>query len=49
MRKVKLKPEFWRLPTFADVPLSSALAPFTTEFGMGSGGTTPVLSPELRL
>ena len=38
----------WRRPTFTGpiVPLSSALGRFTSGFGMGPGGSTPLWSPE---
>ena len=37
----------WRFPTFAwqTATLSSALGGFTSEFGMGSGGSRPLWSP----
>jgi hypothetical protein len=37
----------WRFPTFARQPvaLSSALSGFTSEFGMGSGGSRSLWSP----
>ena len=41
----------WRFPTFAwqTATLSSALGGFTSEFGMGSGGSRPLWSPSKRV
>ncbi len=41
----------WRFPTFARQPvaLSSALSGFTSEFGMGSGGSRSLWSPSKRV
>src|SRR5437763_14770372 len=41
---------FWRRPTLARpvAVLPSGLQRFTSVFGMGTGGTTALLSPEIR-
>ena len=41
---------FWRRPTLARpvAALPSGLQRFTAVFGMGTGGTTALLSPEVR-
>ena len=41
---------FWRRPTLARpfVALPSGLQRFTAVFGMGTGGATALLSPEIR-
>jgi hypothetical protein len=41
----------WRFPTFTwqTATLSSALGGFTSEFGMGSGGSRPLWSPSKRV
>ncbi len=40
--------DVWQFPTLAwgDPTLPSALRRFTSEFGMGSGGTTALLPPD---
>ena len=41
---------YWQRPTFAQPieALSSGLQRFTSVFGMGTGGATALLSPEVR-
>ena len=42
--------EVWRCPTLAwgDPTLPSALVCFTSEFGMDSGGATPLWPPDIN-